>query len=385
MSERDWIFEALKDKGLTATVRMVTTYITGKLRGVEDLTKCALCPNICKFVCPVHVVLGSETYSPSGRARVAYYIKHKVLEPTEENIKPIYTCLNCYACNLLCPFEFTVPDVTHSVKTQLRKKGALPKVLKSIEENLKSHRFLYGSRPAELTRKGRVLYLRGCTVRQHLRDLARITIEVFSKLGIDLATLPKESCCGVHAYYIGANDLFKEIARENTEVLEGSDWKYAITSCPIVAYTYRSLYPRFGIKTPLNVYYVSEVLKDLLKSRELNEIRKTVVLHDSWALTRGLKSNSVIELLKLIPGLDIKLPMRHGKEVFDVGYYCTLLAFIDSKLAKKIAAERLRELREEASVIVVSSPDAKLLFTELGAEVHDIIELVAEALGIQSR
>ena len=55
----------------------------------------------------------------------------------------------------------------------------------------------------------------------------------------------------------------------------------------------------------------------------------------------------------------------------------------DEKLAKKIAAERLRELREEASVIVVSSPDAKLLFTELGAEVHDIIELVAEALGIE--
>ena len=382
VSERDWIFKALKEKGLGTAVRIVTTYITGKLKGVEDLVKCALCPNMCKFACPVHLVLGSETYSPAGRARIAYYIKNKVLEPTEENIKPLYACLNCNACSVWCPFEFAVPDVTHPVKVQLRKRGILPESLKKIEENLRSHGFLYGSKPAEIARKGKVLYLRGCTVRYHLRDLARLTVEVFSKLGIDLATLPNESCCGVHAYYIGAEDLFKELARANIELLSSSEWEYAITSCPVVAYSYRVLYPRFGLKVPLNVYYVTEVLKDLLKDRELSEVKKTVVLHDSWALTRGLNSTSVIELLRLIPGLDVKLPMRHGREVFDVGYYCTLLAFIDPELAKKVAAERLRELKEVANVIVTASPDAKILFTELGAGVYDIIEIVAEALRV---
>ncbi len=382
VSERDWIIEAAKEKGLGTAVRLVTTYITGKLKSVEDLIKCALCPNMCKFSCPIHVVLGSETYSPAGRARVAYYIKNKVLEPTEENVKPLYACLNCNACSIWCPFEFSIPDVTHQVKVQLRRRGILPESLKRIEENLRNHGFLYGSKSAELTRKGKVLYIRGCTVRHHVRDLARLTFEVFSKLGIDLATLPKESCCGIHAYYMGADDLFKELARANVEALSSFSWEYAITSCPVVAYTYRVLYPRLGLKVPLKVYYVAEVLKDLLSGRELSEVRKTVVLHDSWALTRGLGSNSAMELLKLIPGLDVKLPIRRGREVFDVGCYCTLLAFIDPELAKKVAAERLRELRDVANVIAVASPDAKILFSELGAEVYDIIEIVAESLKV---
>ena len=382
MSERDWIFEAFKEKGLGTATRIVTTYITGKLKGVEDLVKCALCPNMCKFACPTHIVLGSETYSPAGRARVAYYIKKKVLDPTEENIKPLYACLNCNACSVWCPFEFSAPDVTHQVKVRLMRGGILPESLRKVKENLKNYGFLYGSKPAELTRKGKILYIRGCTVRHHIRDLARLTVEVFSKLGIDLAILPKESCCGVHAYYMGDDNLFKELAKSNIESLSSFGWKYAVTSCPVIAYTYRVLYPRFGLKVPLNVYHTAEILKDILKGKRLNKVERTVVLHDSWALTRGLNSNSVTELLKLIPGIHVKLPMRHGKKVFDVGYYCTLLAFIDPKLAKKVAAERLRELKEVANVIVTASPDAKILFTELGVEAYDIIEIVAESLRV---
>ena len=381
VSERDWIFEALKEKGLATATRIITKYIAGRLKGVEDLVKCALCPNMCKFSCPTHIVLGSETYSPAGRARIAYYIKKGLLEPSEENIKPLYTCLNCNACSIWCPFEFSLPDVIHQVKVWLRQKNALPERLREVEENLRNYRFLHGIKPAEQARKGDVLYIRGCTVRHRIRDLAELTVRVFRKLGIDLATTPEESCCGIHAYYMGSDDLFKELARANMESLRSFGWKYAITSCPIAAYAYRVLYPRLGLKPPLKVYYVAEVLKEVLKDKELNEVKKTVVLHEPWALTRGLNSDSVIELLKLIPGLRVKLPMRHGREVFDVGYYCTLLAFINPELARRVAVERLRELKEEADVIVTASPDAKILFTELGAEAYDIVEIVAEALG----
>ncbi len=383
MSERDWIFEALKERGLGTALRVVSTYIFGKLRGVEDLVKCALCPNMCKFACPTHIASGSETHSPAGRARIAYYMKKGALDPSPENALPLYACLGCEACKVYCPFNFSVPDIVHSIRVQLWRRGAVPKQLATIVENLQSYGYLYGPKPAEQDRDGEVLYIRGCTARQYLPELTKLTIEVFERLGIPLATRSDEVCCGFHAYHMGAEDLFRKLARAGIELLKSSRWRYAVTSCPIVAYTYRMLYPRLGLRPPIKVYHVTEVLKSALAERrdELREVRKRVVVHDSWALSRGLDlGDLLVDVLKTIPGLEIMLPMRHGREVFDVGAYCTLLGLVDSKLAREVARERLRELREAGELIVVASPDALLLFRELGAEVHDVVEIVAEAL-----
>ncbi|GEM_PF-784590 len=381
MSERDWIFEALRDTGVKNVLYIVSKYIFGKIRGIEDLVKCSLCPNMCKYMCPTHIASGSETHSPAGRARIAYYIEKNLLEISPQNIYSLYTCLGCGACSIICPFNFRVDDLIYSIKVGLKDKLKMIKGVNRIIENLSKYSYLYGPKPKD-NYEGKILYLRGCTIREHLPELAKLTIDVFNRLGVELATLSEESCCGIHAYHMGMDKLFKKLARENSLLIENFGGEYCLTSCPAIAYTYRILYPRINIKMKIKVLHITEVLKELLVKEKLHEVKKTVVIHDSGMLTRGLGLESLYSLLKIIPGLRIKLPMRTGREVLDVPEYHTLLPFIDEKMTRKIVQERIRELKEEADTIVVSSPDLKILFSDFDVDVYDVIEIIGEALGV---
>lgn len=383
MREMAWIIEALKERGLSTAMRVALRYMLGRLRGVDDIIKCALCPNFCKFNCPTHIASGSETHSPAGRARVAFFIESGVLELNPENALPLYTCLGCLACKAYCPFNFSVPEITYRLRVRLRQANALPIQLAQIVDNLSRHKFLHGPRPAEDRIAGNLLYIRGCTVRQHLPSLAEITMEVFKRFGVTLATHADEVCCGFHAYLLGAEDIFRDLAKMSIELLK--KYSCAITSCPTIAYTYRVLYPRFGFQLPIEVYHVTELLKRVMSEQQvkLREVRKKVVVHESWPLSRGIEtSNVMLDLLKSIPGVEVALPIRHGRYVYDIGGYCSLLKFVNQWLVRRIAQERLRELSTVSNIIVTSSPDATIVFRELGANVYDIVEVMAEALGL---
>lgn len=386
MGEKDWVFEVLRRRGLHAAARVVSSFVAGKLRGVEDLVKCALCPNMCKFACPTHVASGSEAHSPAGRARIAFYVERGVLELASENAAPLLTCMGCEACKHYCPFGFSVPELTFSVRSKLWRAGAVTERVTQAAENLKRFGNPRGPLQPEQDREGgKVLYIRGCVVRERLPELAKLTVDVFESLGVPLSTSGREACCGFIAYQMGAEGLLRELARRNLELLDDPRWDYAITSCPVTAYTYRVLYPRFGIRPKKPVYHVAELLAKLLAERrgELREVAKEVVVHEPWALSRGLELEGVLtEVLKLVPGLRATLPVRQGKETFDVGVYCNLLGFVDEELAIEVARERLNELREAGGCVVTAMPDAMLVFRELGAECLDVVEVVAEALGL---
>jgi len=380
MDEKTWIFEALKEKGIGFAMRVMSTYISGKLSKIEDIVKCSLCPNMCKFNCPTLLALGSESHSPAGRARIAYYVKNRVLDPSFDNVTSLFTCIDCGACSIWCPFEYRVSEIISPVKSMIDSKS-FPKEIKDLVHSLSANKFLFKEKPDEKDREGEILFLRGCTARKFLPELVDVTIELFDKLGLRLATSGDEGCCGFHAYSLGLYDLTRKLANYNIDLLEKFKGSYAITLCPTLAYTFRVVYPKLGIKPQVKVYHVCEILPELVKGKQLRKLDINVVVHDSGHLTRDLGFKGLSELVSVIPGISVRPPVWTGREVLDVAYYCSLLPFIDVDLALRIGEMRLSELYEFGDTFVVASPDAKLLFSKLGAEVYHVVELFHESLG----
>ena len=68
----DWLRDEIKGIELLRSAPLIFRFISGKLKGPDDLIKCALCPNMCRHACPISIVDGKETTSPTGKARTAF-------------------------------------------------------------------------------------------------------------------------------------------------------------------------------------------------------------------------------------------------------------------------------------------------------------------------
>ena len=87
---------------------------------MDNLVKCSLCPNMCRFDCPAVQASKNETHSPAKKATIGYYLEMDRLEKTAENIIPLFEgCVHCSACKMWCPFDFAVGDLLDGVAADL--------------------------------------------------------------------------------------------------------------------------------------------------------------------------------------------------------------------------------------------------------------------------
>ena len=107
----DWLLDEMKGFKVLSKLPLIIKFVKGRLKGPDDITKCTLCPNMCRHACPVGIVDGSETTSPSGKSRIGFLIEKKVLPMDLENSYPLYMCLSCGCCERWCPFDFSVSDI----------------------------------------------------------------------------------------------------------------------------------------------------------------------------------------------------------------------------------------------------------------------------------
>jgi len=375
MGKMSWIFEAIKKAKFRTKIEAIIRIVAGKIAKPSDIIKCALCPNMCVFACPVGVVDGKETTSPAGKAKVAFLLE-KYIEATPDTIEPIYICCACNACQVWCPFEFSVAEILLPIKQRLYEEGIYLKKVKEIVDNLEKYHFVFGEPPKRQDKEGEVLLFRGCVVSQYYSKLEETAMNLLETIGLKVKVISDEKCCGYPAYIFGANSSFKRIAKETARQLNELDVKYIVTLCPTCAYTLRSIYAKYGIKIKHDIYHISEVIKMHLNKINFNETNMEVVIHDPCALARHLGNGNILyEILSKIPGLKVKKPMRNGKETFCCGFGGGL-ALINYELAIKIAKERLKELLEEAKTIITACPACKKALESAGGTVYDITEFL---------
>ena len=370
----DWLKDEIGFSNLLTGGKMLLKIISGKL-SADDLTKCALCPNMCRHACPVSMVDGRETTSPAGKARVAFMIREGRLELNLENLEPLYMCLSCDICTLYCPFEFSVADLIRPIKEEAVKKGIIFEEFKKVFENLENYGDVYSAKSEEENGRGKVLYIRGCTIRNKLPELGEKALSLLKKLGFEVFTI-NETCCGIPAYNLGNIELFKKLADENAKKINQSKAELVVTSCPSCAYAYRVLYPKYGVKLKPKVLHIAEILEDRLKGLKAEG---EVTYHNPCKLALGLDQKELLKnILNKIEGLRVKEPR---KEFFCCGYGGSAISRLNPELAEEIAQERREQLKDGADKVITACPSCKLALNSDELEVLDIVEFAHQLLG----
>lgn len=380
-----WMIKPLFKANLSTKKQIMINFLTAKKKYVPKPTinnalKCALCPNMCRFDCPVLEAEKSEALSPAGKMRIAYLLETGKLEYSKGAIDLMYKDADCDACKKWCPFNFSVGDLLVDVREDIVKKGLAPKSLLELQERLEKEHTIYerGITSLDINQKKKadVLYFAGCTTLNKRKEVADATIKIFERAGVNFTTLPEEWCCGYPLYTLGFHDAFKKFTDHNQKAFKETGCKTVVSSCPSCVYAFKKLYP----KSKLRIEHTSQFLLRLIKEGKIGpmELNEEYVFHDPCVLSRKLGIfEEPREMLNSISGLKLKEAYFNKKDTRCCGLG-GMLGITDLDLALEIAKNRSSELNEVCSSIVTACPACEIALK--ADEVLDISEVVLRGM-----
>jgi len=249
----------------------------------EDVNNCIRC-GLCLSVCPTYQTSLRETESPRGRAALVAKALEGELELTTRFKDHMYRCLDCLACNEICPvgikpadlclearyaihqatptpplkpvlfdgifprtgvLELLTKPVALYERSGLRRLvnalGAtrvLPSQLRDMERMLPNHLPLRGTRhqlkrmvPARGERRAQVAYFLGCVQGVMMADGCKATVEILAENGCDVLIPSQVKCCGMPMVGYGFKDTAREMARHNIDLLLSLPVDAIVTDC----------------------------------------------------------------------------------------------------------------------------------------------------------
>lgn len=233
------------------------------------LRKCVHC-GFCTATCPTYLTLGDELDSPRGRI----YLIKDMLEndkPADEKVvKHIDRCLSCLACMTTCPSGVNYMHLVDHARAHIHKtykrplmdrlyRAVLAAVLPypgrfklaltaaklgrpfaGLMEKLpggKPMAAMLALAPSSLPRsnpalaspvhassaeskeasKGKVIMMQGCAQRVLDPQINMATIELLTRLGVEVYTPKEEGCCGALVHHMGRENASHAAAKHNID------------------------------------------------------------------------------------------------------------------------------------------------------------------------
>lgn len=256
-------------------------------------------------------------------------------------IKPevLWACTTCRACMEVCPVNIEhVPKIIEMRRHQVMLQGDFPSELNQTFKNLErqgnpwglgAHTRLQWADGLDVplvaeNPDAEYLFWPGCSgaYDQRGQKIARSVVKLLQAAGVSFAILGKEEkCTGDAARRVGNEMLFQQLAMENIETMKAYEVKKIITHCPHCAHTFSKDYRDMGFE--VEVLHHTQILEQLVKAGRLVPtvaINEEVAYHDSCYLGRyGGIYTPPRELLRAIPGVQIKEMERHGAEAMCCG------------------------------------------------------------------
>lgn len=387
-----WVIKAISKLGLSTQKEVIKNFLSARKKYVPDdkkadmvdVLKCALCPNMCRFDCPVVQAAKSETYSPAGRSRIAYLMETKQVDP-EDAVNIMYACAGCDACKQWCPFGFSVEDLLVGVRKDIVKEGVVPENVTQVKNRLMKTRSFYEEKRKSVGKRVQPadnLYFAGCSALNKRFESVDAVVTIMEKNNIAYGTLKEEWCCGAPLYLLGFEKEFTEFAEHNMGIITENGYNKIVCTCPQCVYMFKEVYPKFGISFDAEILHVSEFWLQLVKKGAITfkEMSTKYVYHDPCILARKLNIiEEPRELLQSIPGLTLKEVYLNKENTHCCGMGGAL-AVTHPDISLKIAETRSSQLENVSSSVVTGCPTCALAFNRMGLNTIDLSELILKVL-----
>ncbi|GAB3523998.1 anaerobic glycerol-3-phosphate dehydrogenase subunit GlpC [Photobacterium alginatilyticum] len=357
----------------------------------DQCIKCTVCTVYCPVAKANPQYPGPKQCGPDGER-----LRIKSPEFYDETLK---LCTNCKRCETACPSGVKIGDMIAVARDEHAK---MPLNIKTIRDFVLSHTDLMGTaatpfapvvnaitgmKPvkkimhktigvhdhkslpkyshgtfrrwykqnctSQALYPKQVHYFHGCYVNYNHPQLGKDFVKVMNAMSIGVQLLDKEKCCGVPLIANGFFDKAKKNAKLNVKNFTDAIEKYdapIISTSSTCSFTLREEYPEvLKVDNSQVADRIEFVTRFLLRSfmngnmPKMKPVNKKVVYHTPCHLERTGGSLYTIELLKMIPGLELVVLDSQccglaGTYGFKTENYDTSMA-IGNKLFKQIRQE----------------------------------------------
>jgi len=352
----------------------------------KEMLTCTYC-GFCKSVCPYFEDNQWDPSAARGKVILAYGLERGEIPADESVVQRLAQCTTCKDCERRCPSNIKVVEIVEAARADLAEAGCNLPAYKRIADNIKKTKNPYGETskvdfgvPIKAADIG---YFVGCTARYRQPEIARHTISILKKLGVDF-TLVDEVCCGSTLQRTGqADKLIKNLMKANVEAVKSLGIKTLIFTCAGCLKMFREQYPKH-----LKLDFEALHLVEFLAKRELRlkPLKKRITYHDPCHIGRYLKIyEEPRKILKMIPEATF-VELNENKDTARCCGGGGGVRAADSAAAQRIASRRVRSASEVADLLVTACPfcvsNLKLGndIVKLDIEIKDIAEVVDDLL-----
>ncbi|MCX6030465.1 MAG: (Fe-S)-binding protein [Chloroflexi bacterium] len=259
------------------------------LPNYDELMGCIRCGR-CLPVCPTYQETQLETFSPRGRLSLLRAVEDGTLDITRGVEAYLYHCLDCRACNTVCPPGVRIGELIVAGRVAVEEKhprspiikfmlrhvltgaeraeiisgplrfvqafrldklgvallgwlpGVGPKLRQLVEFAPKMGKPIRGELAAVTPAQNvgrfaksphRVAFFLGCMMNVAMPDVSRATVRVLTRAGCEVVTPAGQSCCGTPHDDQAMHALSRELAQRNIALFEPflADVEAIVTDC----------------------------------------------------------------------------------------------------------------------------------------------------------
>jgi heterodisulfide reductase subunit D len=408
-------------------VKRTPSIDTKNLTAVQlmELDACVRCGECVKW-CPTYAASGEKPgLAPRDKIlrwreymNKSYGLKARLFGPQEipkselEEFKDdVHGCTTCGICSTVCESGINTVELWESMRANLVKKGIGPYGKQNMFPKLigqyhnpymkdQKDRLAWIPEDVKIEDKADIVYFTGCTAGYNQLALAFATSRVLNKLGIKFAMLGEDEwCCGSALIRTGQahiNNVPFELAKHNVEAIQKKGAKKVLFACAGCFRAAKVDWPRLlGKELPFEVVHVSEFLADLIKQDKIKwekSINKTITYHDPCHLGRHVGVfDAPRYVLSHIPGVKFVEMDRIKEFQRCCGAGGGVKAGLPD-LALGVAQSRVEDaVATNADILSSCCPFCKRNLMDgrdalqVDLVVEDVIELVAEALGLETK
>lgn len=380
-------------------------------------TKCGFCKHVftadivkAEFAdqCPPGARFGYTAYYADGRYEVIKALLEGRINWTERVRHIVHTCMLCGFCSVWGPVIGRCGEqemAFEKLKEECVEVGGGPmpgqaKFAKSIEDNhnpfSEPHEIRRSWLPSDVGKvptEGELIYFVGCSSSYRKQEIAKATVRILRKLGIEFAILKDEWCCGDPLFRTGQAKAGITTLSHTLAAIRDAGAKKVIFSDPGCYMAVANAH-KYGLgELGFEVMHTTELLAPLLKEGKLKlnkEFKEKLTYHDPCHLGRHMHVyEPPRDLLKAIPGVELVEMYRNRLEAWCCGSGCGIMEPDFPDFASWTGLKRLAEVDSMGiKTVVTACPWCKDEFENINSKekkdvkTYDVMELVAKAMGL---